>query len=222
MSLDEFSEVFFPMLLSGLKLTLVISICGIFAGFILGLCMGTVRHYKIQPFYWFSSIYINVFRAIPLLVQALYFYYVLPQLLGVDFDGVSIGIVVIALNSGSFFTEITRGALDTVDEGVQEAGEALALTKLQIFSRLVFPMAFRYMVPSICNQFIISIKETSILTIIAVNEMTQMTRNYIAMSYHTIEAYTILAAAYLVILSIINLLQLFLQNRLARYEAGRA
>lgn len=222
MTITELTQVFFPMLLRGMAVTLRIAVIGVVLGFLIGAVFGCLKTANHKILRGIAGIYTNIFRSLPLLVQAMYFYYVLPKIIGVDIDSEVMGMLILGLNSGAFFTEIIRGAFEKVDGGIREAGLALGLSETRVFFRLIVPMAFRSIIPSLCNQFIISIKDTSILTIIAINEMVQMTKNYVAMSFHTIEAYTVLALSYLILLSLLTILQKILEKKLLIPGTGKA
>lgn len=137
------------------------------------------------------------------MVQALYGYFVIPKLLGVDIGSTAVGIGVIALNSGAFISEIVKGALMSIDPGQKEAGASLGLTSAQTMIHLVIPPAFKAALPALFNQFIISVKDTALLSAIAVNEITHQAQAYAALSFKAIPTYTALAAFYLVILSVL-------------------
>lgn len=222
MSQNELLEVFLPMLWSGFLVMIKIAVAGVILGLAIGILAAAAKSSGSRILHIITGIYTNIFRSIPLLVQALYFYYVVPKLLGVEWESVTVGVIVLGLNSGAFFAEIIRGAFQAVDPGIKEAGTALGLSQAQIFFHLTFPMAIRQVIPSLCNQFIISIKDTSLLTIISINEMTQMTKNYVAMSFHTIEGYTVLALAYLAVLSALTVLQKILSRKFSARAGAQA
>ena len=153
------------------------------------------------------------------MVQALYMYFAAPALLPAIFGGnfdissTTAGIIVISLNSGAFISAIVKGALESVDIGQTEAGKSLGLTNRQVLWHIVVPPAFRAILPALFNQFIISVKDTAILSMISVNEMTRQVQNYLAITCLTLPAYTILAVYYLALLSILMVLQKFIEKK---------
>lgn len=203
----SFLSVLLPMLFRGLKITLFIAIIGIALGSLLGSIAGFAlqSHNKVAKF--IANIYIWIIRGTPIIVQALYIYYVLPKLTGVDLSSNTAGIMVITFNSGAFIAEIVRGSLESIDPGQREAGLSLGLTPSQTLWHLVVPPAFRSMLPALFNQFIISVKDTALLSVIVVNEITKQISNYTSTTFKTIEGYTTGAIFYLVIISILILLQ---------------
>lgn len=203
----SFLSVLLPMLFRGLKVTLYIAIIGIVLGSILGGITGFALQSNNKVAKFIANIYIWIIRGTPIIVQALYIYYVLPKLIGVDFSSNTAGIMVIAFNSGAFIAEIVRGALQSIDPGQREAGLSLGLTPSQTLWHLIVPPAFRSMLPALFNQFIISVKDTALLSVIVVNEITKQISNYTSTTFKTIEGYTTGALFYLFIISILILLQ---------------
>ena len=208
-----------PMLLRGLNLTMEISVVGIVIGFLIGAVSGYALHGHSVAAKRVAGVYIWLIRGTPLVVQALYIYFVLPLLIsgvtGTTFtlESTAAGIIVISLNSGAFISAVVKGALDGVEIGQTEAGKSLGLTNRQIMWHLIVPPAFKSMLPALFNQFIISVKDTALLSIISVNEMTRQTQNYIARTFQTVPAYTICALFYLLLLSVLMVLQKFIEKK---------
>ena len=195
------------MLFKGLKVTLLVAVSGILLGFVLGALAGFALQTKNRIARGIANIYIWIIRGTPLIVQALYIYYVIPKITGIDFSSNTAGIMVITLNSGAFIAEIVRGALDGIDPGQREAGLSLGLTPAQTMIHIIIPPAIRSMLPALFNQFIISVKDTALLSVIVVNEITKQIQNYASISFKTIEAYTTGAVFYLILISILIILQ---------------
>jgi glutamine transport system permease protein len=203
------------MLFQGLRLTILIALLGIVFAFAIGSIAGYALQSKSRIARGVSFIYIWIIRGTPLVVQALYIYYVLPLLVPfLELSSVAAGVVVISINSGAFIAEIVRGALQGVDSGQKETGASLGMTNLQILIHLVIPPAFRAVIPALFNQFIIALKDTSLLTVIVVNEMTQKAMSYSTLNFRYIEAYTTLAVFYLVLISILVIIQKFVERKL--------
>lgn len=210
----ELLSVLVPMLLTGLKVTIQIAVLGIIFGFIIGSITGFVLQWKSKVLRFIAGVYIWVIRGTPLVVQALYMYYVMPQIFHTDLSSYAAGVIVISLNSGAFIAEIVRGALQGVDIGQKEAGLSLGLSSSQTLFHVIVPPAFRSMIPALCNHFIIIVKDTALLSIIIVNEMTHLAQNYAAMSFNYIPTYTLLAAFYLALISVLILLQKYVEKRM--------
>ncbi len=210
----SFLEVLIPMLVEGFKVTLVISILGILFGFLIGCVSGFALQCKSKIAKSIANVYIWIIRSTPLIVQALYVYFVIPKLTGVDLSSNVAGVIVISLNSGAFIAEIVRGALEGIDPGQKEAGLSLGLSPFQTLCHLVVPPAFRSMLPALFNQFIITVKDTAILSVIVVNEITKQIQNYAAVTFNTIQAYTAGAVFYMVIISALILIQKQVERRI--------
>jgi len=210
----SFLNVLFPMLLRGFKVTLEISIFGILFGFVLGCVSGYALQCKNKFAKVIANIYIWIVRSTPIIVQALYVYFVIPKITGIDLNSNTAGIIVIFLNSGAFIAEIVRGSLEGIDPGQKEAGLSLGLTHFQTLLHVIIPPAFRSMLPALFNQFIISVKDTAILSIIVVNEITKQIQNYAALSFNTIQAYTAGAVFYMIIISVLIIIQKQVERRI--------
>lgn len=200
---QETLRILVPLLLDGLVMTLLVAIVGIGIGFVIGCVTGVALRSKNVFVKGISSVYIWLIRGTPLIVQALYIYFVLPRLLGLDLNSTTAGIIVIAINSGAFISEIVRGALEGVDIGQWEAGRSLGMKDHQILIHFIVPPAFRSALPALGNQFITSVKDTSLLTVIAVSEMTQQAMNYASLSFDYVSTYTVLAVFYLGLISLL-------------------
>lgn len=209
-----FLKIIVPMLISGLKVTFTIAIAGIFFGLIVGSFCGYLLQTEHKLAKTIAETYIWVIRATPIMVQALYVYFVIPKLLGVDWGATIIGIIVIALNSGAFISEIVKGALLGIDPGQKEAAACLGYTRFQTMVYVIVPQALKIALPAMFNQFIISVKDTALLSIITVNEMTHQVQNYVAMSFKVIPGYTALAICYLLVISLLIIVQKRIEKRL--------
>ncbi len=212
----SFLSTLLPMLFRGLRVTLFISVFGILFGFLIGSITGFALQSRNKLAKVLSNIYIWIIRGTPLIVQALYIYYVIPAIFHTDLSSNSAGILVISLNSGAFIAEIVRGALGSIDPGQKEAGLSLGLTPMQTLWHLIVPPAFRSMIPALFNQFIITVKDTALLSVIVVNEITKQIQNYQSITYKTIESYTTGAIFYLVIISILILIQKQVERKIKR------
>lgn len=207
-------QTLIPLLLSGLKLTVLIAVVGICFGFFIGSLSGYALQSGNRVAHDIAYFYIWIIRGTPIIVQALYIYYVIPSVTKVNLSSTTAGILVITINSGAFISEIVRGSLQSVDSGQKEAGASLGLTGFQILTHIIIPPAFRSMVPALFNQFIISLKDTSMLTIIVVNEMTQKAMAYSALTFDYVNTYSTLAVFYLVLITMLMLLQKLVEKRL--------
>lgn len=215
---------FMPQLGKGLYYTLLISVVGIGIGFVLGAILGLGRIAKNKFLYGLASIFIELIRGTPVLVQAIWIYFALPLILNrfltdifghITIGSVTAGIIVIAINSGAYIGEIVRGAIQGVDPGQVEAGRSLGLTGKQTMRYIVWPQAFKRMIPPLGNQFIISIKDTSLLSVILVPELIFQGRTIAANHFNAVEIYTTVAVFYLVITLSLSMILRLLERRLS-------
>lgn len=188
-----------PYLLKGIPYTLLISGVGLALGFVIGIIFGLLRISPMAWLRWIAIIYIEVFRGTPVLVQVLFIFYGLPQILGGPIDALTAGIAAIAVNSGAYISEIVRGGVQSIERGQREAGLSLGLTRIDTFRFVIWPQAFRRMIPALGNQGIISIKDTSLFAVIGVGELVRQGQIYIATTFNALEVYLMVAVLYLAI-----------------------
>lgn len=188
-----------PFIFDGLWLTLLITFVGLFFGFILGALAGIGRISKHKLIFSISSVYIEVIRGTPMLAQILFIYFGISDLMGINIDKVTASIVAIAINAGAYIAEIVRGAVLSIDKGQLEAGRSIGLTHRQTMRYIVWPQAFKRMIPPLGNQFVISLKDTSLLSVIAVHEMLFQARQYYNATFSAFEALAMLCLVYLMV-----------------------
>lgn len=189
----------FPVLLKGLELTVIIAVAGIVLGFLLGAVFGLAKTSRNNLLRRIATGYIESIRGTPLMVQVMFLYFGLPLATGLRIPPLFAGILAIALNSGAYIAEIVRGAIQSIDIGQVEAGRSLGLTRFQTMLHIVWPQAFRRMVPPLGNQFIISLKDTSLLVVIGVGELTRQGQEIIAVNFRAFEVWLTVALMYLVL-----------------------
>ncbi len=169
------------MLLRGIGMTLLLSIVGTVVGFIIGLLIGIVRtipkakkrprRYLINFVNWLLSVYIEIFRGTPMIVQAAVFYYGAAQAFNINLDRTTSALIIVSINTGAYLAEIIRGGIISIDQGQFEAASALGMTHFQQMEKIVLPQAVRNSIPAVTNEFIVNIKDTSVLSIISVSEL---------------------------------------------------
>nr|WP_082297622.1 amino acid ABC transporter substrate-binding protein/permease [Microbacterium sp. GCS4] len=204
---------YWPALMEGLWLTILATLVAIVAAFILGLVFGFGRISRIAPFRWIATAYVFVFRGTPILVQAFFVFFAIPQLFpGLTFNPFVAGAITLSLNTGAYMTEIIRGGIQAVDPGQNEASRSLGLGHWKTMRKVVLPQAFRIMIPSFVNQGIITLKDTSLISVIGLAELTFVSRQIIASTYLSAQVLTIVAIIYFVVITLLTLLA----NRLER------
>ncbi|SEP99428.1 amino acid ABC transporter permease [Piscibacillus halophilus] len=185
-----------PYLWEGIQLTLYITIVGLLLGFILGAITGLGRLSKVAIFRGISTVYVEVVRGTPILAQVLFIYY---GLTAVNIGELTAAIIAIMMNAGAYIAEIVRGAVYSIDKGQHEAGRAIGLTERQTMRYIVWPQAFKRMIPPLGNQFIISLKDTSLFSVIAVGEVLYMAKQYYNTTFEIFETLIMVCIFYLLI-----------------------
>jgi polar amino acid transport system permease protein len=200
------------LFLYGLYYTLVISAAAGCLGFFLGLAGGIARVSGSPLAREAARLYVIFFRGTPLLIQIYIFYFCLAPAIGYD-DPVVIGIVVLAAFSGAYITEIVRAGIESVDRGQAEAALSTGMTRWQAFRHVIFPQAFRRIIPPVTGQFVSLIKDSSLLSVISVRELTKASEVINATTYKTFEAYLPLAFMYLLLTYPLSHLTVALEKR---------
>ena len=225
---DKFIDIFidqngYVRVVEGLQNTLLIAVLGLLIGIVIGTLIATVRvvpKYKLLPrvLNGFCSFYVALFRGSPMVVQLLVGYYVLLPLLGVRTSGLNVAIAVFGLNSGAYISEIMRSGIQSVDPGQMEAGRAVGLSFSASMCKIVIPQAVKNILPTLGNEFITLVKETSVVSFVAVADL-YMAFNYIGSnSYAFIGPYLVMAVIYIVLVLVISLLVKLLERSLRKSD----
>jgi len=188
-----------PILLQGAELTIIIALVGLLIGFFLGAAAGLCRISRSWFLQKVAGVYIETIRGTPLIVQVMFLYFGLPLALGMRIPPLTAGIVAIAVNAGAYIAEIVRGAVQSISMGQYEAGRSIGLTRGQTMAFVIWPQAFKRMIPPLGNQFIISLKDTSLLVVIGVGELTRSGQEIIATNFRSFEVWLTVAVMYLVL-----------------------
>lgn len=198
-----------PMLLRGTGMTLLISLVGTIVGFVIGLLVGIIRTIPkpktkgkrgLQWFInWLLAVYIEVFRGTPMIVQAAVLYYGAAQAFGLNMNKTMAALVIVSINTGAYISEIIRGGIISVDEGQFEAAHALGFTHLQTMMKVVLPQAIRNSLPAVTNEFIVNIKDTSVLSVISVSELFFSAETVAGQNFQFFHTYLIVCGIYLIL-----------------------
>ncbi len=210
------------LLLAAMGQTLLLALCGLFFGCILGVIFGlaSVVNNKITRI--ISVIYVNLIRGVPMIVLAFFVFYGVPYglrtLFGVRFtlSALQAGTICLALNCGAYMSEIIRAGIQSIDPGQMEAARSVGLSYWRSMFRVVLPQAIKNMIPSIVNQFIITLKDTSILSVIGFPELVNKAQNVIAITFKSFEMWGIVAVMYLVVILALQQVANALERRLRR------
>lgn len=212
---NEFIKQFITLrgyenVLKGLWATMQIAVIGLLIGIVVGTLIAVVRvmpKYKLMPRILdkICVCYIELFRGTPMVVQLLIGYWVLLPLLGITVNsGIPVAVVVFGLNSGAYVSEIMRGGINSVDAGQMEAGRAVGLTYATTMLKIVVPQAIKNILPTLGNEFIVLIKETSIVSFIAVTDLYKSFKQLGDPTYNYTMPYLMLALTYLIMVLLIS------------------
>lgn len=203
-----------PTLLVGVKLTILITIFGLVIGFFLGAVSGLMKISRNAFFRKLAGTYVESIRGTPIMVQVMFIYFGLPMALGMRIPPMVAGIVAIAVNSGAYIAEIVRGAFQSIDIGQAEAGRSIGLTHFQTMYYITWPQALKRMIPPLGNQFIISLKDTSLLVVVGVGELTRTGQEIIASNFRAFEVWLTVALLYLVMTLSLSRVLNYIENRM--------
>lgn len=203
-----------PQLLKGAQFTIYLTVGGLFFGFILGAVFGLMKLSSSWPTRKIAGFYIETIRGTPMLVQAMFLYFGLPMAFGFRVPAMAAGVIVIAINSGAYIAEIVRGAVESINKGQMEAGRSIGLNALQTMRYIIWPQAFRRMLPPLGNQFIISLKDTSLLMIIGVGELLRTGDEIVAVNFRAFEVYLACGLIYLTMTMSISKVLKIVEKRL--------
>jgi cystine transport system permease protein len=204
-----------PLMLKGAAWTLLLAVASIFFGAIVGTFVAITRLAKVPGLSQFAALYVSCMRGTPLLVQLFVIYFGLPSI-GIQFDPISAGILGLSLNVGAYLSETIRGAINGVEHGQWNAARSLGLTQAQTLRYVIGPQALRLAVPSLSNSLISLIKDTSLVSVIAVGELMLATKEVIATTFQPFPLYLAAAGIYWAMSATFEKLQGKLEVRLNR------
>lgn len=213
------------MLLDGLKNTIIISLLAILTGLIIGLVTCALARSKFVVLRALAKIYVWCVRGTPMIVQAFVVFFAFPQVIQMinptfRIDAFTAGYITLSINAGAYMSEIFRGGIDAVSHGQVEAARSLGMSKMHTTFKVVLPQAFKICIPSLVNQFIITVKDSSILTCIGLPEVVNKAQVYVGKTYAFFPTYILVAIFYLVVISILMIISKFIEKNL-QYETKR-
>lgn len=211
-----------PLFLTGIKMTVMVSVLAILIGVFIGFVTCLFRISKNIVLKAISGVYVWIIRGTPMIVQAFIVYFGMPQLIqkfipGFKIDSYTAGLITLSLNAGAYLSEVFRGGLMAIPKGQTEAARSLGLSKTKTMIKVILPQAVKISIPSMVNQFIITIKDSSILSVIGLADLVNRAKVYVGSSYQFFATYIIVALYYLVIISVLMILSMYLEKRLS-YE----
>lgn len=226
--IDRFLEILiekngYVTVIEGLQNTLMIAITGLIIGILIGTLIATVRvlpKYKLLPriLNAVCTFYVELFRGTPMVVQLLIFYYVLFPIMGVKMDGVQVSMLVFGLNSGAYISEIMRSGIQSVDIGQMEGGRSVGLSFGTTMMKIVIPQAIKNILPTLGNEFIALIKETSVVSFVGAADLYKAFNVIGTNSYEFMVPYIVMALIYIVMVLIISFAIKLMERSLRRSD----
>ncbi|OLO26249.1 nickel transporter [Alkalihalophilus pseudofirmus] len=204
-----------PVLIDGLILTIIITIISLVIALVIGLVFGLFSISRNKILQVISTIYVDAIRGTPILVQILFIYFAIPAALGMRIPALTAGIVAISINAGAYLVEIFRAGINSIGKGQMEAGRTLGFSYGETMRLIILPQAVRVMIPAFVNQFIVSIKDTSLLSVIGIAELTMSGQSVYAMNFRAFEILFAVGVLYFLIIYSLTLVSRWLERRLA-------
>jgi arginine/lysine/histidine transport system permease protein len=210
----SFLQKYYGFFIDGTSITLFLSFFGVALGVMLGVILALMKLSKNILLKSFSTAYIELVRGTPLLVQLYIIYYGLPRLVGLDFGDITLGIVAISLNSAAYVAEIIRAGILSIDKGQMEAARSLGMPHNMAMKTIIIPQAFKNILPALGNEFIVLIKESSIVSVVGIHDLMYNADTVRGNTYLPFEPLIIAALIYFVITFILSKLLGLLERRM--------
>lgn len=217
---------YWPKFLSGAGTTLLIALTGTIIGFGIGLIIGVIKTIPIHKneniikksfkriINFILSAYIEIFRGTPMIVQAMVIYYGLMEGFGVDLSPLSAAILIVSINTGAYMSEIVRGGIDSIDKGQFEAAHSIGMTHWQTMINVIIPQTIRNILPATSNEFVINIKDTSVLNVIAVSELYYVSKDIKGALFRTFEVFFVTCVIYFIMTFTITRILRFIERKI--------
>ncbi len=213
MKIVELFIKYFPTYLSAFGVTLKITALSLLIGTVVGIVFAIFKLSGKKPLEVIANVYISIIRGTPLMVQILFIYLGIPALLNFKWQLTVACVVIMSVNCGAYMAELIRGGIEAVDKGQVEAANSLGMNYAQTMMKVILPQALRIMLPTIINQFIVTLKDTSLLSVIALRELTQNTKIIVANNMETFTMYFICGVWYWVIVTILSRIAKYIERR---------
>ena len=216
---------YWPMFLRGAGITLLIAITGTLIGSVIGLIIGVIRTIPVgandsplkrvllRVVNFLLSAYIEIFRGTPMMVQAMIIFYG-AAFAGVFLNRILAGVLIVSINTGAYMAEIVRGGIISIDKGQFEAAHAIGMTHSQTMAFIVLPQAIRNILPALSNEFVINIKDTSVLNVIGVTELFFQSKSAAGNNYRYFEVFLITCLVYLIMTFTVTRILRYWEKRL--------
>jgi His/Glu/Gln/Arg/opine family amino acid ABC transporter permease subunit len=204
-------------LFHGLKVTLELTVLSAIFALAIGLVVALCRMSAIAPLRWLAFTYTQVFRALSLYIYVLWIYFGIAAGIGLNFSPLTAGVIALTMLHSAYMSEIFRSALGAVDPGQREAATSLGFGRMRAFSTVVYPQAVRIAIPSLVNQFIDVLKDSSIIAIIGTTDLMGVTNQLVSFYRAPFELYTLVGFVYLTLVIVVSAGAALLERRLNRH-----
>lgn len=204
-----------PFLLEGSKMTIELTILSLVLGSVLGILLAIFKISKNKFLYSVSALYIWIFRGTPLILQLFFVYYGLPQSWAVT--SFSAALIALSLNCGAYMAEIIRGGIISIDKGQFEASKALGFTYIQTMIKIILPQTFRVILPPLGNEFVSMLKDTSLVSTIAMVELMRTAQSINSSTYKTVEMFFTAGCLYLLMTTVFTTTFSHIEKKLSVY-----
>ncbi len=201
--------------LKGLGGTLWISALTVFFGTLLGMLIALMRMGKSRIFRTFADIYVEILRGTPILLQLYFFWIGLPKLIPYELTDTQCILTALIVNASAYISEIIRAGINAVDKGQWEAARSIGLTETHVMTRIILPQAVKNILPALCNEFISTVKGTSLASVFFVGELMTSQRTVQSATFLALESLTIVGIIYFVLNFVLSKMLILLERRLA-------
>ena len=215
MSIFELFAQTYPRLLQGLWMTIELTLVSLLIAAVLGLLFGLLSVSRTTFLRGISRVYIDIIRGTPLIVQVFFIYFGIPSALNMRLDAFIAGVIALSLNAGAYTAEIVRGGMQSIDKGQMEAARSLGLPYTMAMRRVVLPQAIKTMIPAIVNQCIITLKDSSLVSVIGLAELTQTGRLIIANNFESLKMWIIIGVMYFIPIMILSKVSSHIERKMS-------
>ena len=215
MSIFELFAQTYPRLLQGLWMTIELTQVSLLIAAVLGLLFGLLSVSRTTFLRGISRVYIDIIRGTPLIVQVFFIYFGIPSALNMRLDAFIAGVIALSLNAGAYTAEIVRGGIQSIDKGQMEAARSLGLPYTMAMRRVVLPQAIKTMIPAIVNQCIITLKDSSLVSVIGLAELTQTGRLIIANNFESLKMWIIIGVMYFIPIMILSKVSSHIERKMS-------
>jgi len=210
-----------PSFLQGMGITLQMTVFSLLIAIVLGMvtCLFKISKFKILK--GIATVYVDIIRGTPLLVQATFLYFGVAAAFNITIPSIIAGIIVLSLNAGAYLSEIFRSGINAVNKGQMEAARSLGLPYSKAMIKVILPQAIRIVIPSVMNQFIITLKDTTIISVIGAQELMKAANIIVARNFRSFEIYGMVAIMYFIVIFTLTKISEYVERRLSNEKGKR-